>query len=131
MTCHLNDYDYGHAGCCGCERDLDLAAAPSSLNCREGKIGFYFYFCGECFSSLQARGLAACDEAVARVLRLGRAALPDHTGFAVTTSLALQAHGGDLVGAYEVGSKLPRIVHDAIVAGQADVAIVPPFDWEA
>jgi hypothetical protein len=49
----------------------------------------------------------------------------------MTTSLALQAHGGDLVKAYEIGVEVPRILHDAILAGQTEVAIVPPFGWEA
>ena len=48
----------------------------------------------------------------------------------MTTSLALRAHGGDLVKAYEVGVLLPRVLHDAIAEGEADATFLPSLCWE-
>jgi hypothetical protein len=131
MTCHVDDYQYGHAGCCGCERDLDLATLPSFLTCQQGNLYLYIFYCPECFAGLEEEGVEACKKAVAEVLNKGMTAVPSLTGLAMITSLALQAHGGDLVRAYEIGVEVPRILHDAILAGQTEVAIVPPFGWEA
>ena len=131
MSQHVDPYPYGHAGCCGCECALDLSANPSCLACQNGNLVVYFYYCSECFSGLQAAGREACGRAVGEVLKLAQAAMPRRMDFAVTTSLALQAHGGDLVKAYEIGAGIPRVLHDAILAGQTEAAIVPAFGWEA
>jgi hypothetical protein len=129
MTCHVDAYPYGYAGCCGCERNLDLSATPSCFACQKGNLVLYFYYCSKCFSSLQVAGREACGRAIGEVLEKVQPAR--RFGLAITTSLALQARGGDLVKAYEIGAGIPRVLHDAIVAGQAEAAIVPPFDWEA
>jgi hypothetical protein len=131
MRCLADAYDYGHAGCCGCERDLDLASEPSGLSFEHGKIALYFFYCLECFAGLQVEGLEACDRAVAEALRKGRLALPDPVGLAMMTSLALEAHGGDLVRAYEIGVEIPRIVHDVILAGEAEAAFCSVIAGEA
>lgn len=131
MTCHLNDYAYGHAGCCGCKRDIDLAAETSALCCQQGTMLLYFFYCSGCASHLRAAGEGAFSIAIEKVLEEALAAFPNRTGFAMTTSLALRAHGGDLVKAYEVGVLLPRALHDAITEGEAEVAFLPPLCWEA
>ena len=129
MTNQVNYYPFGHAGCCGCKRDLDLSAGPSCLAGQHGNLVLFFYYCSECFSSLQAAGREACGKAIGKVLEKGLAGC--RNGLAMTTSLALQAHGGDLVKAFEIGVRVPRVLHDAILAGQAEATTVPPFGWEA
>jgi hypothetical protein len=131
MTCYANDYPYGHAGCCSCKRDLDLSAGPSCLAFQQGNLDMFFYYCDGCFSGLQAAGLEAGRKAVGELLKLIWSAPSLNTGFAMISSLLLQAHAGDLVRAYEIGIDIPRPLHDAIMAGHAEVAIVPIFDWEA
>lgn len=131
MTCLRHTYDYGHAGCCGCQRDLDLAFAPPGLTVRRGNLDLYLFFCPDCFAGLQAAGREACARAVAEALRKGRLALPGPVGLAMTTSLALQAHGGDLVRAFEIGVEVPRVLHDAIVAGEAEAVFFPVVAGEA
>jgi hypothetical protein len=90
----------------------------------------YFFYCPECASHLQAGGEGAFVSANKKVLEEAVAAFPNHTGFAMTTSLALGAHGGDLVKAYEVGVLLPRVLHDAIAEGKAEASFLPPHCWE-
>lgn len=131
MTCHLNDYGYGHAGCCGCKRDIDLASETSALCCQQGNMLLYFFYCSGCANHLRAVGEVGLDIAIKKILEEALAALPNRTGFAMTTSLALRAHGGDLVKAYEVGVLLPPAMHDAIAEGEAEVAFLPPLCWEA
>jgi hypothetical protein len=131
MTCNVNSFPYGHAGCCTCERDLDLTARPASLSYQSGKLDMYFYLCSECFSGLKSAGPEACADAVKHAHKKIIAALPRKTGLAITSSLALQAHAGDLVRAYEIGVNIPYRLHEAIRAGQAEVAMVPFLDWEA
>lgn len=121
--CH--DYEYGHAGCCCCERDLDLSAGPSSISAQFGNLVLYFHFCSECFPFLEGLGTTGRDLAVSFAMDKGMAALPNHPNIAMVTSLALAAHGGDLVSAYEIGVDLPRVVHDAIMAGEAEITFVP------
>lgn len=130
MTCHPNDYDYGHAGCCGCQRDIDLASETSALCCQQGNMLLYFFYCPGCASHLRAVGEGAFAIAIEKILAQAVAAFPSRTGFAMTTSLALRAHGGDLVKAYEVGVLLPRKLHDAIAEGEADATFLPPVCWE-
>lgn len=127
MTCHLNDYGYGHAGCCGCKRDIDLASETAALCCQQGNMLLYFFYCSGCASHLRAVGEDAFAIAIKKPLEEALAALPNRTGFAMTTSLALSAHGGDLVKAYEVGVLLPRVLHDAIAEGDAEAAFLPPL----
>jgi hypothetical protein len=129
MTYYVNDYPFGHAGCCSCKRDLDLSADPYCLAGQKGNLVLFFYYCSECFSSLQAAGREACGKAIGKVLEKGLAGCGN--GLAMTTSLALQAHGGDLVKAFEIGVRVPRMLHEAILAGQTEAAIVPPLGWEA
>jgi hypothetical protein len=130
MTCHLNDYGYGHAGCCGCKRDIDLASETSALCCQQGNMLLYFFYCSGCASRLRAAGEGAFAIAIKEILEEAVAAFPSRTGFAMTTSLALRAHGGDLVKAYEVGVLLPRVLHDAIAEGEAEAAFLPPLCGE-
>lgn len=127
MTCHLNDYGYGHAGCCGCKRDIDLASEVSALSCQQGNMLLHFIYCSECASHLLAGGEDAFVSAIKAVIKATGAAFPSRTGFAMTTSLALRAHGGNLVKAYEVGVSLPRVLHDAIAEGYADATFLPPL----
>lgn len=129
MTYYVNNYPFGHAGCCSCKRDLDLSADPYCLAGQKGNLVLFFYYCPECFSSLQAAGREACGKAIGKVLEKGLAGC--RNGLAMTTSLALQAHGGDLVKAFEIGVRVPRMLHEAILAGQTEAAIVPALGWEA
>ena len=129
MTCHVDDYPYGHAGCCRCERDLDLLGQPAGLTWRKGNLLVYLFYCADCAADLAAKGQETCGRAIGQALELAHS--HPCNGFAMVTSLALQVHGGDLVRAYELGAQAPRVLHDAILAGQAEVAIVPPFGWEA
>lgn len=129
MTCHVDDYPYGHAGCCRCERDLDLSGQPAGLTCRKGNLLVYLFYCADCAADLAAKDRETCGRAIGQALELAHS--HPCNGFAMVTSLALQVHGGDLVNAYELGAHVPRVLHDAILAGQAEVAIVPPFSWEA
>ena len=129
MTCHVDDYPHGHAGCCRCERDLDLSGQPAGLTCRKGNLLVYLFYCADCAADLAAKDRETCGRAIGQALELAHS-LP-RNGLAMVTSLALQVHGGDLVNAYELGAQVPRVLHDAILAGQAEVAIVPPFSWEA
>lgn len=123
---HLPDtYPYGHAGCCGCACDLDLASNPAGLWCDQGNLRLYFFFCPNCSATLQAEGEGAQIEAIRYALLY-----PDRSDLAMTTSLALQAHGGDLTGAIEIGVTMPRIVHDAIAFGNAEASIIPYFNTE-
>jgi hypothetical protein len=91
----------------------------------------YFFYCSECASHLRALGEGAIGIAVKKILEEAVAALPNRTGFAITTSLALSAHGGDLVKAYEVGVLPPRVLHDAIAKGEAEATFLSPLCWEA
>lgn len=129
MNYHVIDYPYGYAGCCGCKSKLDLSTGPGCLSCQQGNLIMYFYYCSECFSSLQAAGREACGKAIGKLLEKSLAGCC--FGLAITTSLALHAHKGDLVKAFEIGVKIPRVIHDAILAGQAEVAAFSLFDWEA
>ncbi len=90
----------------------------------------YFFYCSECARNLHVGGSGAFASAIKKTLEETASALPDRTGFAMTTSLALCAHGGDLVKAYEVGVLPPRVLHDAIAKGEADAAFLPPLCWE-
>jgi hypothetical protein len=128
MTCHVNDYPYGHAGCCRCERDLDLSGQPAGLTFRKGNLLVYLFYCANCAADLAAKDRETCGRAIGQALELAHS-LPCN-GLAMVTSLALQAHGGDLVRAYELGVHAPRVLHDAILAGQAEATTVPPFGWE-
>lgn len=130
MICAAGSYDYGHAGCCGCECDLDLASEPPRLIIQRGNLETYFFYCPDCFAGLQAAGSEAWARAVPKALRKGALALPDPVRLAITTSLDLQAHGGDLVRAFEIGAVIPPVIFDAIVAGEAEAAIFPVFGWE-
>ncbi len=130
MSTHLekhvaNTHAYGHAGCCGCERDIDLLAQPSACSVQFGTLLLHFFFCPECFSFLEELDEMAGDIAVSCALEKWRAAQPNRPGIAMVNSLALQAHAGDLVSAYEIGIDLPRVVFDAIAAGEAEVAFPP------
>ena len=55
MTCHVDDYPYGHAGCCRCERDLDLSCQPAGLTWRKGNLLVYFFYCADCAADLAAK----------------------------------------------------------------------------
>lgn len=126
MTCHPNDYDYGHAGCCGCQRDIDLASETSALCCQQGNMLLYFFYCSECANHLQAAEEGVHVRAIKAVVKKAVAALPNRTGYAMTTSLALRAHGGDVVKAYEVGASLPRLLHNAIAEGRTEATFLRP-----
>jgi hypothetical protein len=130
MTSQGISYPYGHGGCCGCERDLDLAVELPGLAFQCGNLAVYLFYCHACFDALEASG-GGCGAAVGRALSKGMTATPGRFGLAMTTSIALRAHGGNLVEAYEQGVRLPRAVHAAIVAGESDVTFVPPFGWGA
>ena len=130
MTHHTNAYPYGFAGCCGCECSLDLASHPWGLTCNQGNLVLYFFFCPDCSASLIAKGPEAGSKAIAKALKRGLQAQPQDSGLAMVTSLALQAHAGDLVRAFEIGVDVPRPLHDAILAGEADAICLPSFDWE-
>ena len=123
---HFPDpYPYGHAGCCGCSCALDLASNPAGLSCDQGNLRLYFFFCPNCYATLHAEGEGAQIEAIRYALLY-----PDRAELAMTTSLALQAHGGDLTGAIEIGIAIPRVVHDAIAFGNAEASIIPYFNTE-
>ncbi len=122
---HIPHYPYGHAGCCGCDCDLDLASNPAGLSCDQGNLRLYFFFCPNCSATLQAEGEDAQIGAIRNALDK-----PYRLDLAMTTSLALQAHGGDLTGAYEIGVTIPRIVHDAIAFGNAEASIIPYLNTE-
>lgn len=123
---HLPDsYPYGHAGCCGCACDLDLASNPAGLSRDQGNLSLYFFFCPHCSANLEVAGEDAQIEAIRYALLY-----PNRSELAMTTSLALQAHGGDLIGAIEIGVTMPRIVHDAIAFGDAEASIIPYLNTE-
>lgn len=130
MTCNANHYVYGFGGCCRCECPVDLASQPACLSAQHGHLDLYFFFCPKCATHLCEAGIKAQERAVSRVAKMAQNALPKRTHLAVTTSIALHAHGGDLVRAYELGIDMPRPVHDAIVSGDADATFLP-FGWEA
>ncbi len=130
MACSPNDYPYGYAGCCRCECAVDLASQPACWSVRYCNIDLYFFFCPRCSEHLCNAGTGAQEQAVSRAIEKARGALPRRTHLAATTSIAIRAHGGDLVKACEIGVDMPRPLHDAIVSGDAEATFLP-FDWEA
>lgn len=130
MACSPNDYPYGYAGCCRCECAVDLASQPACLSVRYRNVDLYFFFCLKCAAHLREAGITAQEQAVSGAIEKALMAAPRRTLLAVTTSLVLHAHGGDLVKAFEIGVDMPRPVHDAIVSGDAEAAFLP-FCWEA
>lgn len=130
MACSFPTYAPGYAGCCRCEYPLDLASAPVGASIQYGGIDLYFFFCSRCSTHLEAAGGTAQAQAVLVAIEKAQMALPKRTRLAVTSSIALQAHGGDLVRAYEIGVDMPRPVHDAIVSGDLE-AVFPPSGREA
>lgn len=130
MTCAPNDYPYGFAGCCRCECAVDLASQPACLSAQHGAVDLYFFFCPKCAAHLYKAGTAAQKQVVFKVTEKALLAMPQRTGLAYTTSLALQAHGGDVVRAYEIGVDMPRPLHDAIVSGDTEAAFLS-FGLEA
>ncbi len=130
MTCSSHDYAYGFAGCCRCECAVDLASEPPSASFQFDNVDLYFFFCPQCIAHLRHAGGNAQQQAVFKATEKALLAMPEKTGLAFTTSIALHAHGGDLVRAYELGAPMPRPVHDAIVSGDADATFLP-FSWGA
>lgn len=130
MTCTPNDYPYGFAGCCRCECAVDLASHPACLSAQHGTVHLYFFFCPKCAAHLYKVGITAQEQAVSRAIEKALMAAPRRTHLAVTTSLVLRAHGGDLAKAFEIGVDMPRPLHDAIVSGDAEAAFLP-FGLEA
>lgn len=130
MTYTLNDYPYGFAGCCRCECAVDLASQPDCWSAQHGTVELHFFFCPMCAAHLRHAGDDARHEAVFNATEKALLAMPQRTGLAITTSIALHAHAGDLVRAYELGAPMPRPFHDAIVSGDADATFLS-FGWEA
>lgn len=126
MTCQTTSHPYGHAGCCGCDCDLDLASNPAGLTCVKGNLILYLFFCPNCSATFEAGGEGAQIEAIRHALDK-----PYRLDLAMTTSLALRAHCGDLVRAYEIGVHMPRVVHDAIICGEAEASTYTYFAAEA
>lgn len=119
---------YGHATCCGCEREINLANTPDCIDIRAGNMIVYLFFCRTCFTSLKLKNKQTHHLVAETALKRAARHFPAQCGLAMTTSLALQAHSGDLVKAYEIGVQIPRVIHDAIIAGEAEAVIFPDFD---
>lgn len=129
MTYHPQPRTYGHAACCRCARVIDLAKRPPAFIVEQGNLYVYLCHCPSCYWNLLDIGEEECRASVSMALDICLAAMPGQSGLAITTSAALQAHRGDLVKAYEIGVALPRWLHDAIVAGEAEVSLTPSDFW--
>ena len=130
MTHHLETREYGQAGCCRCARLLDLAAGPPALVVEYGNLLLYLCHCPSCYCDVLALDEGDRHESLAKAINICLGAMPDSSRLAVTTSVALQAHRGDLVKAYEVGVHLPRWLHDALVVGETEASLIPSDIWE-
>lgn len=130
MACSPDGYAYGFAGCCRCECAVNLASQPAGWSVRYLNADLYFFFCPRCSAHLCNAGTGVQEQAVSRAIEKAWIALPRRTHLAVTTSIAIRAHGGDLVKACEIGVDMPRPLHDAIVSGDAEATFLA-FDWEA
>lgn len=130
MTYNPQYRTYGHAACCRCACMIDLAKSPPAFFVEQGNLHLYFWHCPSCYESLLDLGEEECRTSISKALGVCLKAMPGQSGLAITSSVALQAHHGDLVKAYEIGVALPRWLHDAIVAGETEVSVISSDIWE-
>jgi hypothetical protein len=114
---------YGHAHCPICRKDFALADAKHRFSVRGGSDALIFLFCNGCGPNFfrirrkqQLFFLRLCLEKEMERFNNGEAKT-----VAIVTHSSLIQNNYDVVRAYEIGSSLPRHVHDQLFAGTADL----------
>ncbi len=113
--------EYGHAKCPRCERDFNIAEAAHTLCITKGNEEVYLYLCCACAPLLSGK----TDEQIKSVIydcwKKLEQNLERARSFAVLTRTALVQHGGDVARALEIGTYLPKRLHDQILEGKAEI----------
>ena len=107
--------------CPHCKSIFDARAAVIAfpVHLAGNKVPVIFALCPECIQLLEntSNGLAS---GIAKTCCSNLFNDP-HTDWTVTTTLALNAHGGDFFDAWWIGLDIPRVVFDAINEGDVEV----------
>lgn len=106
--------------CPHCKSTFDARKAVIAfpLHLAGNKVPVIFAICPECIHLLEKASNGSAS-GIAKTCCSNLFNAP-HTDWTVTTSLALNAHGGDFFDAWWIGIDMPRVVFDAINQGNVE-----------